>query len=336
MRPFLILLILLTLLAMPVRSQKFEWMAGTDGFLDNREYFSIDDPQTIFGSRVKGELGASLAGTHRFRIGMNYLYEFGSHPGTHLPDVIMYYQYDNDRIDFRIGAFPRANILDSQRSNLLDYPLSLLSDTLLYYRPNLEGAYLGFRGAWGYQQAFIDWTSRQTDETYERFIFGFSGLYTRNLLFINHHVMMGHFAAKGIPEPGFHLRDNGGFDVNLGLNLSESALLDSLSVSIGGLVSLDRTRGVDEGWQTPAGFTAQLHAFYKWFGVQGFYYTGEGHTFLYGDPFYRLKQYGRVDIFYMPFHNRNVSLKINFILHFAHGQLDYSQQILLSMALNGK
>jgi hypothetical protein len=41
-------------------SQDFQWSAGLDGFLDNREYFSIDIPQTIFGARVRGEIGGSL------------------------------------------------------------------------------------------------------------------------------------------------------------------------------------------------------------------------------------------------------------------------------------
>ncbi|MEN8228573.1 MAG: hypothetical protein ABFS38_10505 [Bacteroidota bacterium] len=326
MRFFYVTLILLLILELPARSQNFEWLAGFDGFLDNREYFSIENPQTIFGSRIKGEIGGSIAGVHRFRAGMNFLHEFGNDPDAHLPDLTIYYQYDNERINFQIGSFPRFN--------KIDYPLALLSDTLLYYRPNIEGAFLGFRGEWGYQKIFIDWTSRQTDDNYERFIFGFSGNLRKGMLFLNHHLMMGHFAGKAIPDPEHHLRDNGGFQMNLGTDLSERVFMDSLHFSVGALVSLDRIRGVDDGWQTPAGFVGQFAAFYRWVGINGLYYRGEGHTFLYGDPFYKLEQYGRLDLFYMPFHNENVSLKINFVLHFAESQVDYSQQILVSMALH--
>lgn len=320
-------LTLLLIIELPGFSQQFEWHAGFDGFLDNREYFSIDNPQTIFGSRIKGEVGASLAEVHRFRFGLNYLYEFGYRPDAHLPDITMYYQYDDDRINFQIGSFPRFE--------LLEYPLALLSDTLLYYRPNIEGAYFGFRGDWGFQNIFIDWTSRQTEETHERFIFGFSGALRKRILFLDYYLMMGHFAARAIPDPDHHLRDNGGFQINLGADLSGRVFLDTLSFSAGTLVSLDRTRGVDDGWQTPAGFAGQFKAFYRWFGIKGLYYRGQGHTFLYGDPFYRLKEYGRLDLFYMPFHNEKVNIKINFVLHFAAGQIDYSQQILVSMALDG-
>jgi len=322
-----LILTLLLIIELPAHSQKFEWMAGFDGFLDNREYYSIDNPQTIFGSRIKGEIGASLADVHRLRFGINYLYEFGHDLDAHLPNVTMYYQYDDDRINFQIGSFPRYK--------LLDYPLALLSDTLLYYRPNIEGAFFGYSGGWGFQNVFIDWTSRQTENTHERFIFGFSGALRKGILFLNHHFMMGHFAAKGVPDPDHHLRDNGGFQIDLGADLSGMVFLDTLGFSAGTLVSLDRTRGVDDGWQTPAGFIGQFKAFYKWFGINGLYYQGQGHTFLYGDPFYRLEQYGRLDFFYMPFHNENVSLKINFVLHFAESQIDYSQQILVSMALDG-
>jgi len=327
MRFLITILVLLLLFEFQAVSQEVEWKTGFDGFLDNREYFSIEIPQTIFGARVWGEVGASISDVHRFRVGMNYLYEFGHNLDAHTPSVTMYYQYDDDRINFQIGSFPRYK--------LLDFPLALLSDTLLYYRPNIEGLYLGYRGEWGYQNVFIDWTSHQTDDNYERFMVGFSGNLSKGILFLNHHLLMGHFADKGISDPEHHLRDNGGFQFNMGANLSENVFLDSLCFSMGGLVSLDRIRGVDDGWQTPAGFISQFSAFYRWVGINGLYYRGQGHTFLYGDPFYRLDQYGRVDIFYMPFRTKNVSLKINFVLHFAENQLDYSQQIILSMNLNG-
>ncbi len=327
MRYFFISLVLLLLIESPVVSQRVEWRAGFDGFLDNREYYSIDIPKTIFGSRAWGELGASLSDGHRIRVGLNYLYEYGYRLDAYPPDITMYYQYSNERTDFRLGAFPRAN--------LLKYPLALLSDTLNYYRPNMEGLYWGYRGDWGYQNVFIDWTSRQTDESHERFIFGFSGRLQKGILFLDHSLLMGHFAGKGIPEPGHHLRDNGGFHLSLGSDLSERVFLDSLCFSVGPLVSLDRIRGVDEEWQTPKGFLGEFTAIHRKLGIKGLFYQGQGHTFLYGDPFYRLDQYGRLDLFYMPFHNENVNLKINFVLHVAEGQIDYSQQILVSLALSG-
>ena len=314
------------MLSLVSTSQDFEWNAGFDGFLDNREYFSIENPQTIFGARIRGEIGGSLNGTHRLRAGLNYLFEFGTDPWILQPDVTMYYQLDYEPLEFYIGAFPRRK--------LLDFPLALLSDTLLYYRPNIQGVYLGLNRSWGYQNVFIDWTSRQTDTLPERFIFAQSGEAHFGLFYYSHHIMMGHFAgtASQLDNP---LRDNGGMDLNLGTNLSRLVSLDTLLFSVGTLLSFDRDRQVHDSWQTAAGFTVRGMVMWKGLGLEGLYYTGDGHTFLYGDPFYRLPQYGRLDIFWAPFRRGAVHGKINFIMHFAEGQIDYSQQILLSIDLDG-
>lgn len=327
MRFPLLVFILMALVGLPVFAQQLEWAAGIDGFLDNREYYSIDQPQSMLGSRAKVEVGASLDQTHRLMFGIDYLYEFGQRPGSHSPGITLYYQYYSEHTDFRIGAFPRTP--------LLDYPLALLSDTLRYYRPNMEGAYLGFRGDWGRQQFFIDWTSLKTSQDYEKFIFGFSGRLQKGSFFLDHHFLMGHFADRGITDQDLHIRDNGGFFLNMGTALTNVAFLDSLTFSLGTMVSLDRIRGVDDGWQTPAGFLSMFSARYRWLGIHGLYYGGKGHTFLYGDPFYRLKQYGRVDLFYAPFEKGAVQLKFVVGFHFTADQVDYSQQILLSMNLNG-
>jgi hypothetical protein len=327
MRKSFYILLIINFFSGPATSQVFEWNAGLDGFLDNREYFSIDNPQTIFGSRLRGEIGGSLDGTHRLRAGLNFLFEFGSDPWIRRPDLTAYYELDHGPFDFFIGSFPRRN--------LLDYPLSLLSDTLHYYRPNIQGVYLGFNKDWGSQNVFIDWTSRQTDTLPERFMFGFSGYVHLGMFFVNHHFMMGHFAGAAL-ETDNSLRDNGGFDINAGTDLSGLVGLDTLLFSVGALVSLDRDRQYYMDWKTPAGITFKAMAMWKGIGLEGIYYRGEGHTFLYGDPFYHLKEYGRLDIFWAPFRSGPVRGKLNVILHFASGQIDYSQQILVSIDLNGK
>jgi hypothetical protein len=327
MRYLFIFISILLFTANPVSSQSFEWSTGTDVFFDNREYNSIDNPQTIFGERLWGEAGANLGEGHRMSAGLNYLYEFGSTAGAYLPNVTMYYQYKSRKVDFHLGAFPRKTVLD--------FPNALLSDTLLYYRPNVEGLSIAYRGDWGHQYAFLDWTSRQSDVDHERFIMGISGRLKTGVFFLDHYLMMAHLAGKAVPDPDFHLRDNGGLNINLGIDLSEKFIFDSLCFRVGSMVSLDRTRGLDNGWQTPAGFLGQFEAFYKALGIRGMYYRGQGHTFFYGDPFYKLKQYGRLDFYVMPFRREHIKLKIGMAMHFAESQIDYSQQVLLSVDLSG-
>lgn len=325
MRLIQLVLVLILLPATSSFAQSFSWNAGFDGFLDNREYYSIDKHYTIFGSRIWGEIGADIDEHHRFRAGLNYLYEFGHRIDAHLPGVIMYYQYKSEKIDFLMGSFPRRD--------KLHYPLAFLSDTLNYFRPNIKGAIASYRGNNWQQSVFIDWMSRKTDERPERFIFGFSGYFRRGILSLENNFLMAHLAAKGIPDPGFHLRDNGGFNINLGLNLSGYCPLDTLVLKAGGIISLDRVRDDLQEWQTPAGFLGQVSARYRSIGMDVLYYRGEGHTFFYGDPFYKLNTYGRLDLYVMPLRKENISLKINFVMHLAKGQLDYSQQLLMSIAI---
>jgi hypothetical protein len=284
-------------------------------------------PQTIFGSRIAGEIGGSFGGAHRLRAGLDYMYEFGGDIDELPPVVIMYYQYDRTPFTFYMGVFPRRD--------LLDYPLALLNDTLNYYRPYMEGIYLSAEKPWGFQNVFIDWTSRQTDVRHERFMFGFSGRINISRFFVSHHFLMGHFAGPGIPIPGHHLRDNGGFDINLGIDLSGATILDTLSFSAGGLVSLDRTRGVDDGWQTPAGFLGQAQAVYRFAGIRTTLYLGEGHTFLYGDAFYKAASYARIDLFVIPFRSPRIKSRINWAIHLVDGHVDYSQQVLITFILDG-
>jgi len=302
-------------------------LAGFDAFLDNREYYSIENPQTIFGSRLRAELGGSLSGVHRLRVGINYLYEFGSSVDAHKPNLTLYYEYNDLGIRLFAGAFPRRE--------LLRYPLAMLSDTLHYYRPNIEGLYGGYSWYWGHQNAFLDWTSRQTDTIHERFMAGTSGSLFFRDFFLSNYFILSHFAGAGVYDPDHSIRDNMGYNINLGVDLSGKTILDSLCITVGILGSRDRIRAWGNDWNTPVGFLGEATFIYKFAGVSATYYAGEGQTFLYGDPFYRLDRYGRLDLFVLPFRHGPVVLKLDLGLHFARGQIDYSQQLWLTFDLDG-
>jgi hypothetical protein len=327
MRRFLPILFLTIACCFPLHSQKFEWLAGFDGFLDNREYYSIQIPQTMFGSRLRAELGGSLSDIHRLRAGINYLYEFGSAIDARKPNLTLYYEYDHRGISLFAGAFPRRE--------LLHFPLAILSDTLHYYRPNIEGLYAGCSWDWGQQNAFLDWTSRQTDTIHERFMAGTSGKLCFGDFFLSDYFLMSHFAGAAIDDPNHSIRDNMGYNVDLGVDLSGKTSLDSLCISVGILGSFYRRRADGDGWQTPVGWLGQASFLYKIAGLSAVYYAGEGQTLLYGDPFYRLGNYGRLDLFVMPFRTGPVQLKLDFGMHFADGQVDYSQQFWLTFDLGG-
>ncbi len=317
---------LLLLALTPQFAQKIEWNAGINGIADNREYFNdYVAPQTIFGTRGRFELGFSTDSIHHARAGLDYFYEFGSYLGASRPDLLIYYHARKNPYHFYMGAFPRKN--------LLDYPLFLLSDTLHYFRPNIQGMYLSYQKKWGHQTVWIDWTSRQTKIKPENFLFGFSGKIKWHPFYAGHHFLMFHQACPAVKKPGEHLRDNGGADFFTGARWKNTGLFDTLDIQLMATLSIDRLRGV-YSWRMPMGIMPRFQIHYRSFGIKALYYLGEGHDVVHGDGFYQARRYGRVDFLFFPILQEKVRGMFAFTMHYIDGQIDYSQRFLLRMELS--
>lgn len=298
--------------------QQFEWQVGLEPVLDNREYFNdVIFPQTIFGVRTFGEIGASLDTIHHLRVGLSDYYEFGSALEDHKPQFIFYYRYDKKPLLFMAGVLPRALTEN--------YPRALLNDTLLYYRPYLEGMYFSFSGNWGYQNVWIDWTSRQTDVRRETFLAGASGTLKRGIFYFSYHALMFHRAGYGIRLEGDRIRDNLAFTARVGLDLSEKTPFDILKIYAGGILSHDRLRGIYE--QAGQSLIAGIHAKYRWAGVNALINKGSGHEIVWGDNFYRADYYARTDFYVRPIDTEHVKIEVSLNFHFLEGNIDSSQKI---------
>ena len=324
-------LICLLLLSMAIsNAQELEGNLSFFGFMDNREYMKSERySQTIFGSRISPEIGLRIDSIHRLRVGFNALYEFGSQHAKFFDKIepVIYYQYEKDKFDFFIGSFPRQNLVD-------DYPRALLSDTLNYYRPNVQGMLGKFENDKFKEVIWIDWTSRQTNIDRETFIFGLSGKYQPGKVFVSHHAYMFHNAGAAIEVPGDNLQDNGAATVKIGVDLSKSTFLDSLTIAGGGMMSFERTRSVSN-FVTPKGFVADLYAGYKRFSITNTFYAGEGHHLILGDKFYDAKTYNRIDIGWTPIFFKNISGRFVFTYHYADGIMDNQQAFFLRYNLSG-
>ena len=319
--------LLIFLLQVRSVAQTFDWKAGYYGFFDNREYFNrFTSDQTIFGSRIFAEAGFSINESNHFSVGLNALYEFGTKNHLKTPDIIFYYNATKEPFNFYLGSFPRWK--------LINQPLFLLTDTLNYYRPNVEGMFLSFRKKWGYHSLWLDWTSRQTNTTRETFLIGGTGHFDAGVFFYEHNFMMYHFAAPSIPIPEDHLRDNGGLTAVLGVNLSSRLPVDSLTFSSGIALSYDRLRNVYD-FRFPVGWYSELYLGYKGFGIHGTFYIGDPQTVLYGDRFYGSKSYQRLDFYYSGIRSSFIEGKIRFSVHFVPGVIDYSQMLVIYVSLDG-
>lgn len=319
------ILLFTLILSYKAEAQQVEAQLDFQGFADNREYSNSNRyPQTIFGTRITPEIGLRIDSMHRIRLGVSYLHEFGTKNIAKPVRPVAYYNYDHAGFDFKIGAFPRKDYMD-------EYPKAILSDTIGYYQPNVEGMLVKYQNETFHQQLWIDWNSRQTRVDREQFMVGISGKAKLNPTFyIKHFATLWHNAGPMVdePDPNDHIRDNGAASVHFGADLSRLGWLDSIDVNVGGIINYDRLRNVYE-WRFPKGIISEIYLEQSKFFVRNTFYTGQALSIPYGDVFYTSKQYNRLDIGWIPLRYKNLEGRFIAGFHFSEGVVDNQQQFLL-------
>lgn len=314
-----LLVVLFVLIAFLAESQDFEYQVLFEGIGDNREYFNdIAYPQTILGARAAFETGVRFD-KHRIRGGLSYLFEFGSDIDAQIPKVILYYQFKGKQDEFLFGAFPRRD--------KIDFPLAMLTDTLLYYRPNIEGMFGELHWKWGHQNGFLDWISRQTDYNSEIFTAGTSGeIFVKNF-FLQNYLLMTHDAVPIIKTPESYIEDYLGFALQAGIRTAENPGFNGY-IKAGVLGSSFRQRSVTDGYINAASFFAEAKGKYKNFGIKSVLSSGGSHRFAYGDLFYRAKNYSRTDVIWYFINHEKVKGTFNLSFHVIDwNDLDMQQQL---------
>jgi len=307
-------------------AQNFIYKAGYFGFFDNREYFNefVND-QTIFGSRIYGELGYSFNENNRIMAGADYLYEFGSKGELIAPDFIAYYYGKHKNLGLYHGAFPRVN--------KINMPMALMTDTFQYYRPTVEGILIEYKTPGFSHNIWIDWTARQSYEKRETFLLGFSAFAKKGILTYQHHLVMTHLAHSLNDSTDNQIRDNAGYAVMPGLDFSDITGLDSLTLSAGFLGSYDRVRSVYD-FRFASGFIGEIEAGYRGFGLHGIIYSGDSQVITSGDGFYKSSFYSRADAYYQ-ISKSNISGKLQISFHFLPGVVDLSMSLTVRAQLDG-
>jgi hypothetical protein len=291
------------------------------GWLDNREYKAfIPRSRTYSGTRTELDFGLHIDSGNI--VGTNAIHEFGAQPYFLNAVPIAYYHYQSKKWLFNAGEFPRAGLID-------DYPRAMLNDTLMYYRPNVEGLLARYTTDHFWQTGWIDWLSRQTDTQREEFLFGAEGKYTPNPggpFYVRDYFMMEHDAGAAILLPTDHIFDNGAVELRLGLDFSHKTFLDSLSFEAGNLTSFLRERGVD-GWQTSTGFVFSAYAGYHRIAFFDEFYKGQGSIIYYGDSYYEKTFYNRLDVIFTPFLSGRVKGQFVASFHFSPGHFNDNQEV---------
>jgi hypothetical protein len=319
------LFIWLVFMALAARPQKPEFRILFEGIGDNREFSGGKSlSQTILGTRGAFEAGTTIDG-HRLRAGLSRLFEFGSPPDYHKAELILYYQFEDKAKTFHFGSFPRRD--------LVNFPLGMLTDTLNYYRPNIEGLWGEYRWNSGHQNIFIDWTGRQTGEVREAFTaaasgeLSFNGFFFQNYLLLNH---LAHSKPRGAEE---HVNDNLGYSVLAGWRSDRSPKFSSY-LKAGILGSAFRERSVTDGIIHAQSLLAEAYFKNGNFAGKATLHSGEGHLFMTGDPFYRSENYLRTDLIWYFINHKNIKGRFNLSFHLTEwSHFDQSQQISIIYAL---
>lgn len=305
-----------------------DYRISTQSILDNREYG--DHPSsdlTYFFIRTENEVGFSFDRNHSLRSGFSFLQEFGAPTTADHLHLLLYYQYSAENLGFVIGSFPR--------SSRLQLPSSMFRDSANYFRPFVHGALFSAAKGPASVDVWVDWTGRQTDTVRETFLFGVNSRLNYDILFLDQSFLMYHRAAPGIPIPNDHVRDNGALTAEAGIKQSSFYFLDSLRVSAGGVLTLDRYRA-SNSWNTPKGACVRGELWRGSFGVSGLYYSGDEQNIMWGDPFYSLPWFARADLKYQFMNRKDLRIEFFQSFHFTQSKVGYSQHFLLSAELNGR
>ena len=204
----------------------------------------------------------------------------------------------------------------------------MLTDTLLYYRPNIEGMFGQFNWEWGHQNGFVDWYSRQTDTNREQFMAGFSGEVFLKNLFLQNYLLLFHDAGPKIDVPDDdHIKDYLGLALQAGIRTAEESTFKG-QVKAGILASSYRERSVTDGFVNSVSFFAEASGRYKNFGIKSVLSSGDGHRFVYGDRFYTQNNYWRSDAIWYFINHKKVKGKFNYSFHIINwDDLDQQQQL---------
>lgn len=316
MKKLLFALLLLTFYS--GNAQNPEYLIHFEGIGDNREYFNpVAHPQTILGTRAAAEIGL-FSGNHRVRGGFSYLYEFGSTIEANPLHLTLYYNYSGENSEFFFGSFPRKG--------KINFPLAMLTDTLNYYRPNVEGMFGEVSWDWGKQNAFVDWYSRQTDVKREQFMAGSTGEIFLKNLFVQNYLLLFHDAKPAIRVPGDHIKDYMGYAIQAGFRMNKNETHAEIKAGI--LTSMFRDRGQAGGFVNATGFFAETNGRYKNYGVKSVLQAGASHKFYAGDLFYRAKNYWRTDFCWYFIKHKNVNANFTYSFHVIDwNDLDQQQQL---------
>lgn len=172
-------------------AQELRWSVGMDYFFDNMEYkpSQYADARTLQGIWFNALGGVSWDSTNTLVAGVNLLKMPGMNHAIDKAEVTLYYNYENEKVQFRAGAFPRREVL----SNYSDF---FFRDSVNQFMPLMQGIFWQLGKENNFVNAWMDWTGYSTAEKRESFFLGLSGKTSKGLFFADFQSSLFHLAGN--------------------------------------------------------------------------------------------------------------------------------------------
>jgi len=331
MKSFFCFILSLLIISNIAVAQEKNWRVDLFSFFDNTEFGNskVTIPQTMAGVMVAPEAGMLWDSIHKVNIGVNLMHEYGSPKAIDRFYPTAYYEFNRGFQKFTMGAFPRMRVIGN-------YPRLFFSDSITYYRPNINGIFWEFRKDNNYLNVWLDWTGRQSKTMNEAFFIGSSGRYNFGIFYIQQFGYMFHLAGKMDPVVNEALHDNLLFNPSVGIDLKGKSIFSTLEANAGWVTRFERSRADNTGWIKLNGFLSEVRLEYKWLGFFNTFYAGDGMMYFYaqrgndlywGDPVYRARSYDRSDFYIIFMKRQSVNIDLTFSFHYLENRI-YNEQML--------
>jgi hypothetical protein len=318
-------------------AQSIAWKVGVHSFFDNKEFggSTTQIPQTMAGVHLAPEIGIVWEDKHRIFAGTDLMHEYGSNDVLTYYAPLIYYEYAGNPFRFYAGVIPRSLALDK-------YPRMFFQDSIMNFRPVINGIFWEYGSGDNYANVWLDWTGRQTYTQREAFFMGWSGRYNYGPFYAQHFGYMFHFAKTKNPAVDESIHDNGLMLTSLGIDWAGRAGFEKMEANFGWSIGLDRDRGLGV-WHKPQGILSEIKIEYKGLGFFNTYYKGNsqqvyygdhGNELYWGDPVYRSKEYDRMDLYICFIKTSVVKLKFIYSLHFMENRLYHEQAFYATFDLS--
>lgn len=333
MKKNIILLFVFIFYFLSTKAQEFGWKVGLDYFFDNTEYSKSShiDSETMNGIWLNPLGLITLNSKHSIIAGVNLLKIPGMNKAIDKVDVTAFYQYKTDKILFRAGSFPRADVLSN-------YDNFFFKDSVNNFLPLMQGVFIQFGSDKSFINGWFDRTGYATPTKREHFFVGLSGKITKGAFFADFQSYMFHYANTRPSTQNWGVAENLQLQASIGTQFSRWKNFNSL-ISVGVLVGYERDRRFEGELYKPVGITSKLNLEYSGIGVNNTLYYGNKRQRLadtfdgdlyWGTQFLREKFYAESEWYLKFIESDIINARFSTNMHFTEGNMLLQQTLTVS------